>query len=332
MPKSMSAPKNTALGTGAGIGYSHVVPETNQPTDSFNSPNPQLTPTMNSLTTLPSLASVNSKTIVLIHGLWMTPQSWDNFRSHFERRGYRVLTPAWPRFGNRSVAELRADPEILNGLGLKEIADHYETIIRGLDEKPIILGHSMGGLVVQMLLERGVAAAGIAIEPGTTRGVLRLPLSTLRAASPFIANPFNFNRVPAFTFEHFRYAFAGNMSEADARAAYDRDAIPGPARPLFEVATANFNPWTPNRVDYRKADRAPLLFIAGAEDRIVPPAAVKENFAKQSRGGAVTAYKEFANRSHLIAGQPGWEEVADYAIDWVESVLPTANKETALAA
>ncbi|WP_438482418.1 alpha/beta hydrolase [Oleiharenicola lentus] len=267
--------------------------------------------------------SPTSNTIVLIHGLWMTPQSWDNFRSRFEQRGYRVFTPAWPRLAG-SVAEARLNPSALDGLGLREIADHYEKFIRTLDEAPILVGHSMGGLVVQMLLDRGVGAAGVAIEPGTPKGILRLPLTTLRSAFKILANPFNFNRTPAFSFEQFRYAFANNMSEADARVAYDRDVIPGPARPLFEVATANFNPWTPNRVNFKKADRAPLLFIAGSDDHIVPPAAVKDTFKKHAASPGITDYKEFAGRSHLIAGQRGWEEVADYALDWTQlHIRPT---------
>jgi pimeloyl-ACP methyl ester carboxylesterase len=261
-----------------------------------------------------------SKTIVLIHGLWMTPRSWDNFRGYYEDRGYRVLAPAWPGIRGE-VEDVRRDPSALAGLGLREIFDYYAGIIRPLDEPPIIMGHSMGGLIVQLLIDRGFGAAGIAIDATATKGIWRLPLSVLRAARPVLANPLNYWRNVTLTFEQFQYAFANVMSEADARIAYDKYLIPGPGRPIFQAAFANFNPWAVTKVDYRNNRRAPLLLIGGAQDHLVNPILNRINLKKYARSSAITEYKEFPNRSHLIVGQNGWQEVAEFALTWAQSNL-----------
>lgn len=219
-----------------------------------------------------------AKTIVLIHGLWLTPRSWEYFKKHYESRGYRVLAPAWPRMKGE-VEAIRRDPSSLAGLGAAEIVDHYAEIVRSLEEPPILVGHSFGGLIVQMLLDRGLCAAGVAIDSVAPRGVLALPFSAIKAASPVLSNPFNYRRTVPLTFEQFRYAFANVMTESDARAAYERYAIPGPGRPIFQAATANLNPRTAAKVNYRNGDRAPLLLIAGSEDHQIPPAVNRETSA-----------------------------------------------------
>lgn len=254
-------------------------------------------------------------TIVLIHGLWLTPRSWEHFRRAYESQGCKVLAPAWPRMTGE-VEEIRRDPSALAGLGVHEIADHYEKIVRGLDRAPILIGHSFGGLVVQMLLDRGLGAAGVAIDSVVPKGVLTLPFSAIRAANPVLSNPLNYRRTVTLTFAQFRYGFANIMSEAEARAAYERYAIPGPGRPIFQTATANLYPAAATKVSFSNASRAPLLLIAGSNDHQIPPAMNRTTLRKYARTEAITELKEFPNRSHLIVAQPGWEEVASFALTW----------------
>ncbi len=261
--------------------------------------------------------SQESKTVVLIHGLWMTPRSWETFRTFYEARGYKVLSPAWPRMKG-DVEDICKDPSALAGLGIIEIADHYERIIRSLDEPPVIMGHSFGGLIVQILLDRGLGTAGVAIDSAPPKGVYGLPFSALKSASGVLSNPANYGRVPPFTFEQFRYAFANNVSVDEARKFYRAYAIPGPGRPLFQAAFANLNPRAATKVNFRNDTRAPLLLIAGSEDNQVPVSLVRENFRRYSRSASITDYKEFRGRSHLIAVQDGWQEVAEYALEWAQ--------------
>jgi pimeloyl-ACP methyl ester carboxylesterase len=256
-------------------------------------------------------------TIVLIHGLWVTPRSWEGWRHHYEARGYRVITPAWPGL-DREVEDLRRDPAGIAGVGLREVTDHYETVIRGLDHPPIVMGHSFGGTVVQILLDRGLGRAGVAIDSAAVKGVLPLPLSTLRSTWPVLGNPANRNKAVQLTAEQFHYAVTNTLSETESAARYERYAAPGPARVLFQGAFANFNPRAATRIDFRNPRRAPLLFIAGGADHIVPPKVNKANWHLYRKSPAVTDYREFPGRSHFTVGQKGWEEVADYALDWAE--------------
>jgi pimeloyl-ACP methyl ester carboxylesterase len=191
------------------------------------------------------------------------------------------------------------------------------------------MGHSFGGLIVQLLLDRGLGAVGVSIDGVPPKGVLRLPLSALRAASAVIVNPFNYNRAVALTLEQFRYAFANVMPDEQVREAHRRYAIPGPGRLVFQQALAPFNPWAPNAVNRRRNDRAPLLLIAGREDHQVPPSLNRINQKKYARSRAITDYKEFPNRSHLICAQEGWQEVAEYALRWAESNSAVANPDIA---
>ena len=257
------------------------------------------------------------KTIFFIHGLWMTPRSWELFRGFYEQRGYRTIAPAWPRMKGE-VEELRRDPSALAGLGVTEIADHYEKLVRRLDEPPVLVGHSFGGLIVQILLDRGLGAAGISVDGVPPKGVLRLPFSAVKAASAVLRNPANYRRTVMLTYKQFRYGFANVMSESDARAAYERYAVPGPGRPIFQVAFANLDPNSETTVDRRNSQRAPLLLIAGTEDHQVPPAMDRENLKRYEGSTAVIEYKEFPGRSHLIMAQAGWQEVAEFALSWAE--------------
>jgi pimeloyl-ACP methyl ester carboxylesterase len=258
---------------------------------------------------------MSKRTIVLIHGLWMTPLSWEHWIDRYEDRGHEVLAPAWPGLDG-DIEQLRADPSVMEHLGLGEIVDHYEAIIRALPEAPIIMGHSFGGAVTEILLDRGLGAAGVGIDAASVRGVTKLPLSTLRSAFPVLKSPANNHRAVTLTSEQFNYVFTNTMSEEESAEAYDRYAVPGPGRVLWQGALANFNPHTPDRVDFHNDDRAPLLLIAGGLDHVVPAAVDRQMAKRQGKSASLTEYKEFPGRSHFTIGQEGWEAVADYALAW----------------
>ena len=254
-------------------------------------------------------------TIVLIHGLWMTALSWEHWVARYTSRGYRVIARSWPGMEG-DVEQLRRDPSAIEHLGIGEIADHYEGIIRELDSLPIIMGHSFGGLITQLLLDRGLGAAGVAIDSAPVKGILALPLSTLRSGFPALKNPANNHKAVTLTPEEFHYAFTNTLSEEESAAVYARYAVPGPGRVLFQAALANLNPRAATRVDFHNDDRAPLLVIAGGEDHVSPVAINEATARLQGESQAVTDYKEFPGRSHYTLGQAGWEEVADYALRW----------------
>lgn len=257
-------------------------------------------------------------TIVLVHGLWMTSLSWEQWVARYESRGYRVLAPAWPGMEGE-IEQLRRDPAPIARLDIRRIVDHYEGIIRELEQPPIIMGHSFGGAFTQVLLDRGVGAAGVGISSAAVKGVLDLPLSTLRSTSPVLRNPFNRGKATGLTEKQFRYAFGNALTEAESRAAYERYHVPAANTVLFEGAVANLSPSSPLKVRFDNDGRAPLLFVAAGEDHVVPPKVNRSNVKKYARSNAVTAYKEFAGRSHFTVGQAGWEEVADYALSWATS-------------
>lgn len=262
-----------------------------------------------------SLRSSEVDTVVLIHGLWMTALSWERWTAHYQERGYRVIARSWPGLDG-DIEELRRDPSAIAGLGITEIVDHYEAIIRGLDRPPIIMGHSFGGLMTQILLDRGLGAAGVAIASAPVKGVLLLPFSTLKSSFHILRNPLNNHRATALTEEQFHYAFTNLLSEAESKQVFDRYAVPGPDHLLFQAGLANFNPHAATTVDFHNDTRAPLLLIAGDKDHISPTSVVKANFNLYRKSKAVTDYQEFTNRSHYILGQDGWQEVADAALDW----------------
>jgi pimeloyl-ACP methyl ester carboxylesterase len=261
--------------------------------------------------------SAPSDTILFIHGLWMTARSWEKWVERYESRGYRVLAPSWPGL-ETEVEALNADSTPLKQLNVDKIVDHYDGIIRGLDSPPIIMGHSLGGTIVQLLLARGLPAAGVGVAPGTVRGIPDLPLSTIRAGRPAIGNPFNFGGASPLNRKQFHYAFANTLSREDSDAVWQEFAIPAPGNWVWAYGLiANFKPGKQETwVDFRNPDRAPLLFIAGGADHVMPPAVNKSNAKHYEQSEALTEYKEFPGRSHFTVGQDGWEEVADYALDW----------------
>lgn len=253
--------------------------------------------------------------IVLIHGLWMTALSWENWTKRYKDKGFRVIAESWPGM-DIDIDELRRNPAPIATLGITEIVDQYEKIIRGLDSAPIIIGHSFGGLMTQILVDRGLGAAGVAIAPAPVKGIVFLPFSTLKVSFPALSNPANIHRAAPLTPEQFHYAFTNNLSEEESLAVYNRYAVPGPDHVLFQAAFANFNPHAATAVDFENKDRAPLLLISGGKDHVSPAPVVEANFKLYRKSSAITEYKEFPERSHYTLGQAGWEEVADYALSW----------------
>lgn len=259
---------------------------------------------------------MSNGTVVLIHGLWMSPHSWQPWIDRFTAAGYEVLAPAWP--GVSELDEPLDHDKAPAGIGVVEVADHYEKIVRALPEEPTIMGHSFGGLLTQILLDRGLGRAGVAIHPAQPRGVLRLPPSVLRASFPVLGNPLNIKKTVPLTDEQFHYAFANTGTLEHAAAERARLAIPAPGRPLFQAAFANVTPKgrAATYVNWRNGTRAPLLIIGGTADHIVPPSVSRENFRRYAASTAVTEYEEFPGRDHFTAAMPGWEAVADRGLGW----------------
>jgi len=270
--------------------------------------------------------STEKTPIVLVHGLWMTPKSWDTWAEHFRAKGHEVITLAWPGIGTRTPEDLRRDPSAFNGIGIAQIVDHLEAEIRKLPVKPIIMGHSFGGLFTQMLADRGLGVAYVGVEPGQPAGISTLPFSTVRTAFPILRNPFRKNKASQLSKAHFHFTFGNDLSRAESDKEYDLNAIPSFNRVFFEgVAGALNEKGGASHVEYGRPERAPLLVIAGEIDHVVPPAIAKAIVKKYRAGAAKTGsravveYKEFPGRTHRIVSQKGWEEVADYALDWALS-------------
>lgn len=255
-------------------------------------------------------------TIVLVHGLWVTPRSWEGWKERYEARGFTVLTPAYPGF-EIEVEALRENPDVIAKLTVPETVDHLAGVIEALDKPPIIMGHSFGGTLTQLLLARGLGAAAAVIDSAPTEGVRVTPLSQARSLFPALKNPANIHRAVGFTADEWHFAFTNTVSREESDAAYERYAIPAPGNWVWAYGLiANFQPGHQETwVDYT-ADRAPLLFIGGSEDHIMPPSVNKSNAKHWAKSPAVTEYFEFPGRSHWICAEPGWEEVADHAIEW----------------
>jgi non-heme chloroperoxidase len=259
--------------------------------------------------------------VVFIHGLWLLPSSWDRWAAVFEEAGYTALTPGWPD-DPETVQEANAHPEVFAHKTVGQVADHYQDVISGLATKPAVIGHSFGGLLAQIVAGRGLAAASVAIDPAPFRGVLPLPISALKAASPVLSNPANRNRAVPLTYDQFRFAFANAVDEAEAKELYDTYAVPASGTPLFQAASANLNPWTEAKVDTSNADRGPLLIVSGEKDNTVPWAIANASYKRQKRNEGVTEIVEIPNRGHALTIDSGWREVADTALGFIRRFAP----------
>jgi pimeloyl-ACP methyl ester carboxylesterase len=254
-------------------------------------------------------------TIVLIHGFWVTPRSWEHWAAHYEKRGYRVLTPAYPGF-EVEVESLNADTTPIEKVTVAQILDSLVTLVQGLDKPPVLIGHSAGGVFVQLLLDRGLGAAGVAINSAPTEGVAVVPLTQIKSAFPVLKSPANRHRAVGLTFDQWHYAFTNTFPEDESRALYERYAVPASGGIFWDSALATLRPGHQDTyVDYHNDDRPPLLFVAGEKDHLMPPKVQRSN-ARHYKSNTVTEVKEYPDRPHLLPAAPGWEQIADEALDW----------------
>ena len=255
--------------------------------------------------------------VVFIHGLWLLPSSWDRWATLFEEAGFSAVAPGWPD-DPATVADAKAHPGVFAGKTVGQVADHFSGVIRGLNKKPAVIGHSFGGLLTQIVAGRGLAAVSVAIDPAPFRGVLPLPISALKAASPVLSNPLNRNKAIPLTYEQFRFAFANAVSEDEAKQLYDTFAVPAPGAPLFQAAAANLNPWTEAKVNTINPERGPLLILDGEKDNTVPWAIANASYKRQKRNPGVTEIMKIPGRGHALTIDSGWREVAETALAFVQ--------------
>jgi pimeloyl-ACP methyl ester carboxylesterase len=268
-------------------------------------------------------------TIVLIHGLWLTALSWEHWVERYSAKGFRIVARSWPGMEG-SIEALRRDPSAITGLGVGEIVDHYQRLIAELDRPPIIIGHSFGGLIAEMLLDRGLGAAGVAVDPAPVKGIFYLPYSALKSALPGLKNPFAVHGASMLTLEQFQYGFTNHLTLEQSRPLYERYAVPGPNHVLFQASLANFNPHAATTVNFDNDDRAPLLLVAGGHDHTVPASVTRANFDLFAKSKAITEFREYPERTHWTIGQDGWEDVADDALEWAtrHAAAPAAAEPT----
>ena len=246
----------------------------------------------------------------------MHSSTWQPWMQFFSQHGYECINPDWPGDG-ATVEESRANTKAIANRSIKEVADSYAKAISKLSSKPVLIGHSFGGLMVQILLGRGLAAAGIAIDPAPIKGVWQLPFSALKASLPVLGNPFNLTKAVSLNFKQFRYAFTNAIPEEESEDLYERWTVPSPARPLFQVAFATLNPNAQNKVNTGNTTRGPLLITSGDKDHLVPPVLCRAAAKKYKRSPAITELKSFANRGHSLALDHGWTEIAEYSLKWL---------------
>ena len=269
-------------------------------------------------------AATDRNPLMLIHGAWLSSRSWENFAEHFRNRGFAVSSPEWPR-KQGDVEELREATDEIKSLGLTEIVDHYETQIRSFDQPPVLIGHSFGGLIVELLLDRGLGRAGVAMSPAPPKGILVLPFSSLKAAAPALAHPSKWHGVVPLTLEEFTYGFVNTFSPEEAAAAYEKYAVPETGQIFYEAGFANFHLHPPTEVHFKRDDRAPLLIVGAEKDHTVPASLAKKQYDKYAGSEATTEYIEYPGRPHLMMVGEGWEEVAAGIESWLDGVLAAST-------
>ena len=269
-------------------------------------------------------------TVVLVHGLWMTPRSWEHWVEYYEQKGFRVLAPAYPGF-DVEVEALREDPQVIADATVPETVEHLARVIEGLDKPPIIMGHSFGGTLTQLLLARGLGAAGVVIDSAPTEGVRVNPPSQIKSLFPILNNPAKRHRAAGFSKEQFHYAFTNTLTREESDEVYDRYHIPAPGSWVWAYGLiANFKPGKQETwVDYDNDDRAPLLFITGGEDHIMPPSVNHSNARHYKKSAALTEVHDIPGRSHWTCAEPGWEAVADKALEWAVEHTGAGQRTTA---
>ena len=254
--------------------------------------------------------------LVLIHGAWLSARSWENYADYFGARGFAVSAPEWPRKVG-DVEEMRATADESAGLGVQEIVDHYAELIEGLEQPPVLIGHSYGGLFVELLLDRGLGRAGVAMSPAPPKGILVLPFSTLKSGSPALGHPSKWHGVVTLTLEEFTYAFVNTFTPEEAAAAYERYAVPETGHIFYEAGFANFHLHAPTEVHFKNPDRAPLLLVGATEDQTVPASLTKAAYKRYKKSPAQTEYMEFEGRPHLHMAASDWQEVAEAIDGWL---------------
>jgi pimeloyl-ACP methyl ester carboxylesterase len=255
--------------------------------------------------------------VVFIHGLWLHATSWSPWLELFREAGYNPIAPGWPGEPD-TVAEAREHPEYVANIGINDITGHYADIIDGLDQQPVIIGHSYGGLIAEKLLGQGVGTAAVAIDPAQIKGVLPLPLAQIRAALPGLGNPTNLHKAVSLSQKEFRFGFGNAVSEEESNALYEKWTIPSPARPLFQAAAANFVMHSQAKVNTANETRGPLLLISGLEDHTVPDVVTRSTLRQYRDSAAVTELKQFEGRGHSLTIDSGWKQVADDIQDWLK--------------
>jgi non-heme chloroperoxidase len=255
--------------------------------------------------------------VVFVHGLWLLPLSWDAWRALFEEKGYATVAPGWPD-DPETTASAHENPDVFAGKALGQITDYQADVVKQLDRKPVIIGHSFGGLLTQKLAGMGLAAGAVAIDPAPFRGVLPLPISALKSSSPVLRNPANRKKSVPLTYEQFRYAFANEVSEAEAHELYEKYSVPGPGVVLFQAAFANVNPKTEASVDTKNPNRGPLLIISGEKDHTVPWSIANASYKRYKDNPSPTEIIEIKGRGHSLTIDSGWREVADTALDFLD--------------
>jgi pimeloyl-ACP methyl ester carboxylesterase len=267
-------------------------------------------------------ANASGKTpVVFIHGLWLLPSSWDNWAGFFDEAGYAPVKPVWPDDPD-TVEQARANPDVLAGKTLGQVADHTAEVIGALDKKPAVMGHSTGGLLAQIIADRGLSAATVAIDPGPFRGVLPLPFSALKSASPVLKNPLNRGRAITLTLDQFKYGWGTALSDEEAKQLYETYHVAAPGVALMQMANANLNPFTEAKLDPKNPNRGPLLIIDGEKDHTVPWAIANASYKKQKHNEAVTEIEQIPNRGHSLTIDSGWREVAERALAFVKRFVP----------